>query len=276
MSELGPYSRVYWSVLDDKKFDEIRADMRHFGSWSLMLVIADMAYPAPAFIPPTIPRQSLKALEDAGLVDLLPARMYRVRGLKKERERRSTPGRLGAAARWARTDNALPSESDRNGHPMPAKKSIEETRQGRAEHTAREGLPHLDEEAIRMLEEVTGRPWSLAGDKQLGEYDRLVGDHGLAAVAGAFTAVADGKQLTARQLIWPAMKLLEPMPGVPNPREGEIEDERRKQAERKETERHAKRLEYFSVTGKWDPNFGPEPDWNPDWGERPTRKATAA
>ena len=73
-------------------------------------------------------------------------------------------------------------------------------------------MPNLDSAAIKALEDRTGQPWSQAGEKQLGEYDRLVGAHGLVAVIGAFDAVRDGKTMTARQLVWPALRLLEPFP----------------------------------------------------------------
>lgn len=88
MSDRAPYSRVYWSVMDDPKFDGIRSDVRLFGSWSLLLVVADMAYPAPAFVPRTIPKAALAKLSSAGLIDLLEGHLYRIRGLTAERERR--------------------------------------------------------------------------------------------------------------------------------------------------------------------------------------------
>jgi hypothetical protein len=89
VTDRAPYSRVYWSIFDDPKFDSIRSDVKHFGSWSMMLLVADMAYPAPAFVPPTIPRRSLEALVQSGLVDVLPGHLYRVHGLDAERTRRS-------------------------------------------------------------------------------------------------------------------------------------------------------------------------------------------
>lgn len=89
---LDPYSRVYWRVLDDKRFNDVRSDMRHFGSWTLMLVVADMAYPAPAFVPSTVPRASLAKLVECGLIDRLPGGLFRVHGMKSERERRSLRG----------------------------------------------------------------------------------------------------------------------------------------------------------------------------------------
>lgn len=119
MSDRKPYSRVYWEVLDDAKFDAICADMRHFGSWTLMLVLADMAYPAPTFVPPTVSRASLAALVAAELVDVLPARMYRIRGLKGEREKRA------AAAR--RSPNRVP-DAPQPGPVREADGRVDETR----------------------------------------------------------------------------------------------------------------------------------------------------
>lgn len=95
MSERQPYSRVYWSVLEDEKFNEIRTDLRLFGAWTLMLVVADMAYPSPAFVPPTVPKRAQNALVGVGLVELLPGSLYRVCGLKRERERRALAATRG-------------------------------------------------------------------------------------------------------------------------------------------------------------------------------------
>ncbi len=54
-----------------------------------MLLPADMAYPAPAYIPPVVPRKSLAALVEAGLVDLLPGHLFRLHGLEDERTKRA-------------------------------------------------------------------------------------------------------------------------------------------------------------------------------------------
>lgn len=117
MSERQPYSRIYWSVLYDEKFVEVRSDMRHFGSWSLMLVVADMAYPAPAFVPPTVPKRSLEKLAEVHLIDRLDGGMFRVRGLTKEREGRSGTARANATARWSGSNgnaNGMQADSGRN------------------------------------------------------------------------------------------------------------------------------------------------------------------
>ena len=88
MSDRAPYSRVYWSVMDDPKFDGIRSDVRLFGSWALLLVVADMAHPAPAFMPRTVPKSAIDKLAAVGLIDLLDGHLYRVHGLTAERARR--------------------------------------------------------------------------------------------------------------------------------------------------------------------------------------------
>lgn len=109
-----PYSRVYWSVMDDEKFDGVRDDMRLFGAWALLLVVADMAWPAPAFVPPTVPRASVARLVEAGLVVSLDAHRFRVQGLDREREMRSDSARNAAAVRWHRNGNAesMPSRDE--------------------------------------------------------------------------------------------------------------------------------------------------------------------
>ncbi len=103
-----PYSRVYWTVMDDEKFDGIRENVRHFGSWTMLLIIADMAYPAAAFVPASIPKSSLTALAQCGLVDLLSGGRYRVHGLASERGQRSDSARNAAAKRWHSNGNADP------------------------------------------------------------------------------------------------------------------------------------------------------------------------
>lgn len=122
MSERQPYSRLYWSVFDDERFDTIRGDMRHFGSWSVMLLVADMAYPASAFVPPVVPKASLTALVDAGLIEPQLGGLFRVHGLQAERERRAD-----AARRGGRRD---PDGTQTGGNRPPRR---DETRRGQDE-----------------------------------------------------------------------------------------------------------------------------------------------
>jgi hypothetical protein len=123
----GPYSRVYWSVMDDQKFDGIREDVRHFGSWTVLLIVADMAHPAPAFIPGTIPKASIRALSECGLIDLLSGGRFRVHGLASERGERTQSARNAAAKRWHSGSNADPmlDETRRDEHRQDKKSSAQ-------------------------------------------------------------------------------------------------------------------------------------------------------
>jgi hypothetical protein len=95
MSDRAAYSRVYWTILSDDKFVEIRAHPDLLGCWLLLLVTADAMYPAPAFVPSVVKPRHLRALVSSGLVDLAGSGMYRIHGLQAERERRASAARRG-------------------------------------------------------------------------------------------------------------------------------------------------------------------------------------
>jgi hypothetical protein len=119
-----PYSRVYWSVMDDERFDTIRGDVRHLGSWTILLIVADMAYPAPALVPKGIPPASLRALAGCGLIEVMAGNRYRIHGLASEREMRAHSARNAAAKRW---------HSGRNAEAMLDETSIDKTSKGKQE-----------------------------------------------------------------------------------------------------------------------------------------------
>ena len=123
MTDDRKYARIYWSVLDDPKFDGIREDVRHFGSWSIMLIVADMAWPAPAYVPSTVPRASFRALVASGLVDELVGGRFRIHGLQSERSARSNAASRAASMRWQSDSNAgaLRAHSKGNAEPMPSR-----------------------------------------------------------------------------------------------------------------------------------------------------------
>jgi hypothetical protein len=98
MKERRPYSRVYWSIQHDPKFDGIREDMRLIGAWTTLLVVADQTWPAPAYPPPIVSKGAMKVLADAGLIDLMAGGRYRIHGLDSERVARSEAGRAGGLA----------------------------------------------------------------------------------------------------------------------------------------------------------------------------------
>ncbi len=139
----APYSRVYWSVMDDDKFDGIREDPRLLGSWTLLLIVADMAHPAPAFLPPTVTKPSVARLVDAGLVDLLAGHRYRVHGLDAERGRRADSARVGGLASGRSRTNEHPL-NERSQHPRTESNLDETRRDETSKANARESLPGDD------------------------------------------------------------------------------------------------------------------------------------
>jgi hypothetical protein len=203
MSERAPYSRVYWSVVDDPKFVSVYDDDRHLATWLRLLIAADALWPASCPMPGNARKASVAALVDAGLIDLGTGYRFRVHGLDAERGRRRDAARTGTKGHPDGTQTG----TERVSRPG-TKPRQDETSQ--AELSARDGLPNLDRSALDALEARTGHVASQAGERQLSEYDRLVGDHGLVPVLAAFDAVSGGKRMTARQLVWAAVKVLEP------------------------------------------------------------------
>jgi len=96
----GGYCRVYFSILDDPKFDGVREDERHLATWLRLLMIAELSWPATPELPGSALPESLAMLRKRKIIDLLPGRRFRVRGLRAERERRSAAARTAANARW--------------------------------------------------------------------------------------------------------------------------------------------------------------------------------
>lgn len=103
-----PYVRVYYRVITDPRFEAIYSDARALGTWLQLLLYADAMYPAPAPLPTYIHRPSLKALVDAGIIELGKHSHYVVHGLASEREMRAHSARNAAAKRWHSNGNADP------------------------------------------------------------------------------------------------------------------------------------------------------------------------
>ena len=194
--------------------------------------------------------------------------------VETERIQRSLAGSAGAHKRWhpdstsssgsyggsyGTSPNGEPDEPN-SGEDAPVSRTPSPvTRFPAPAPDARDGLT-LTDEAIAALEQRTGRPASQAGHKQIGEYDRLVADHGLPAVLEAFDAVSSGQIMTARQLIWPALRVLEPFPTGKAVLTA-VEDHDRDKRDRRRSEAiWARRLERFQYTGEWDEAWGPPPD----------------
>lgn len=153
------YSRVYWSVKNDDRFVGIYRNDAHFATWVRLLMAADAVWPHPADLPRRAKPSSVKALVDAGIIELLPNDMYRVHGLDRERTSRGDAAAVGARKRWdsERNANALQTESDTNA-------IRDETRRDE---------PNQDEPYVVAWFNVTGRaPSPLQRQKLYELYDR--------------------------------------------------------------------------------------------------------
>lgn len=133
------YSRVYWSIQNDPKFDGIREDMRHMGTWLTLLLAAEQTWPAPAYPPPIVSRPSFRALVEAGLIDELSGGRFRVHGLDNERGVRSQQASDAAAKRWhsGRNPDAMPSKAEQSN--SKAEQSI-----ARESHPADDGREDIE------------------------------------------------------------------------------------------------------------------------------------
>lgn len=121
MSERAPYSRVYWTVRNDPRLAGIYSDDHHWAAWNRLLLAADMAWPAPADLPANIRRASLRALEAAGVIELVPGGLFCFHGLDAERGHRREAAAASAIRRWSaerphteRIPNASPTQTERH------------------------------------------------------------------------------------------------------------------------------------------------------------------
>jgi hypothetical protein len=131
VSRTPEYVRVYQSVIDDPKFDGIYDDDRHFAAWVRLLMAADATWPASCQLPASARKSSVKALVEAGIVDLRPGNRFRIRGLDAERERRAEAGRVGGKVSGSRRTTVERPLNERSttsaGAVQPAEPSRAET-----------------------------------------------------------------------------------------------------------------------------------------------------
>jgi hypothetical protein len=167
-----PYSRVYWRLIDDPKFDAIYPDDHGFATWVRLLMAADMAWPASALLPHGVHRASVKHLADVGLIDLGTGGRYRIHGLDKEREARSRHSSTAAQSRH-RASSEHPSGIPRasNGTPrrMP---SQDETRQDEYEYPA--SIPDGDRPEVPIVTWLA-QTHHVAIPETSGLYRRVIG-----------------------------------------------------------------------------------------------------
>ena len=96
---LGPYSRVYHCITDDPRFATVIGDDAAGWTWVRLLVIAEQAWPASAYLPRWVRPRPLAVLIAAGIVER-EGDKYRIHGLDAERQGRSDHARGAANVRW--------------------------------------------------------------------------------------------------------------------------------------------------------------------------------
>ena len=95
---MSQYVRVYYSILDDERFDGVYSTP-HLATWLRLLMQADAMWPASAHVPASERKASIAVLVEHGLVELLPGGKYRIHGLDAERSRRKEAAAAGGRAR---------------------------------------------------------------------------------------------------------------------------------------------------------------------------------
>lgn len=108
-----PHIRIYSSIMEDEKFDNVRDNDAAFAWYVRLLFIAHAAYPAPGYLP-RVPRKVLATLQDAGLIAVSGSR-FTMSGVAKERSEVADLGhRAGGTVR------AATAERDESGRFVPS------------------------------------------------------------------------------------------------------------------------------------------------------------
>lgn len=127
----GPYSRVYWSIVDDPEFSDVFGDDAALACWLRLLLIADQAWPSSAHLPRSARTRPLDRLMKAGLVIIASGGRFHIRGMDEERGKRQQSARNAAALRW---------HSDGSAEPMPRREEHRRDEVSKDEKR-REGTP---------------------------------------------------------------------------------------------------------------------------------------
>lgn len=223
MTASGPYSRIYHSVKDDERFAHVYPCDECWSLWSRLLIEADAAYPSPAPIPRSARKRPLAQLVKDGLVELLPHDLYRIHGMKAERDQRSESGRSGGIASGrSRAPKAIVERTPQqplNG--QPERNEREETRRDEKNKTetssARlevvDGLGTEDAEWPVMVWLANQKAFIEPNGGRLHQrVSRLVDKHGAQKVIRTMAELGEG--LEANQYVLGADNALNPIPSA--------------------------------------------------------------
>lgn len=107
------YSRIYHTIPDDEKFDEVYYDDRRWAAYTRLLMAAEATYPAPTPLPRWLADDVLEHLVEVRILEVVRGTAYRIVGMKAEREGRAKGRQVGGKVR------ATTAERDELGHFLP-------------------------------------------------------------------------------------------------------------------------------------------------------------
>ncbi len=93
------YSRIYWTVVDDPKFENVFDDDRRWAAYTRLLMAAEATYPSPAPLPRWLADDVLAYLAEVRIIVVIRGSSYRIVGLKTEREGRLNGNAIGGKKR---------------------------------------------------------------------------------------------------------------------------------------------------------------------------------
>lgn len=193
VSERQPYSRIYWSIIDDPKFADVFDDDKRLATWLRLLIVADQAYPASPSVPFGTDKKALQHLTDCGLVVLGTGFRFRIKGLDAERARRRPPNAGPPPTPDLPRPDSGP-EPEGNGFGM----------RGLSQAEPRRDETSTDQPSTARAPDPADVYWTLTGryptDKVLGWVDDLSSSYGPEAVIRAI-ATTHGQDRNASTLM---------------------------------------------------------------------------
>jgi hypothetical protein len=173
------YARIYYDELE-REFPDVWRDPVLRGEYTLLLAVADRAWPASPEVPRLARSAAVRRLAEAGLIFLEEPYHYRCRGMDKERSARRERAAHAAGVRYA-DRTAASTASGTAGSTASAMPNRAEP--SRAEKSRADAPASDDRDALDTYHELTmWRPWgSWSGEKLRG----LIATHGNEAVDAA-------------------------------------------------------------------------------------------
>ena len=135
MSDERKYVRLYYSIIDDPKFEAVYGDDSALAAYTRLLMLADSMWPASPPIPKSCRASAFRKLVDERIVDVLPGDKFRIHGLDAEREMRRASAVRSASAKQTRSVRSPNGFSPHLlAEPSQAEQSRAESEQGDGEH----------------------------------------------------------------------------------------------------------------------------------------------